>query len=113
LLFNYKMVRLTSTHLLCLCLTLFSSLSLCAPYTAALSKRDSALYTLWNSIPGSQKAGGDSATFFNIDTATSNTWGITYMYGCSGIIISDISKNAIVLGHLQQVSRSYKYNPVY
>jgi hypothetical protein len=34
-------------------------------------------------------AKGDSAYMFNVDPNKSNAWGITYLYGCTAIMISD------------------------
>lgn len=32
---------------------------------------------------------GDSALFFRIDPSVDNAWGITYLYGCTALMISD------------------------
>lgn len=53
------------------------------------SKRNSALYDLWKSIPATKKAQGISALEFTIDHSKSDAWGISYLYGCTGIVITD------------------------
>ncbi|KFZ25035.1 hypothetical protein V502_00489 [Pseudogymnoascus sp. VKM F-4520 (FW-2644)] len=72
---------------------LLCSLSLSAPLESDeisdLVKRDDPLYTIWNSIPNAQKAMGDSALPFTVDHLVDNVWGITYLYGCTALMISD------------------------
>jgi hypothetical protein len=53
------------------------------------SKRDSALDDLWRSIPATQKAGGDSALYFKIDQEKTDAWGITFLYGCTALMITN------------------------
>jgi hypothetical protein len=54
-----------------------------------LIKRDSILYKLWSSIPGSQKVTGSSAIFHKWDRSANVAYGLTFLYGCTGILISD------------------------
>ncbi|PMD16939.1 hypothetical protein NA56DRAFT_282629 [Hyaloscypha hepaticicola] len=83
---------------------LLCSLSLSAPLESdeisGLVKRDDPLYTIWNSIPGAQKALGDSALPFRIDQSVDNAWGVTYLYGCTALMISD--PNFVIVAHMQQ-----------
>ncbi|KAF2725461.1 hypothetical protein K431DRAFT_342907 [Polychaeton citri CBS 116435] len=99
------MAHSTILKLLSVCLALCFSSSISAPViydgTTALSKRASDLDDLWRSIPSGQKAQGDSAKYFKIDRTVSNAWGITYLYGCAGILISD--PDFVIVAHLQEV----------
>ena len=52
-------------------------------------KRASALYDLWNSVPGRQIARGDSALTFTDFHGADDKWGVTYLYGCTALMISD------------------------
>ncbi|KAH8688690.1 hypothetical protein BGW36DRAFT_412670 [Talaromyces proteolyticus] len=85
---------------------LLCSLSLSAPLESDenlhLVKRDDSLYTIWKSIPGAQKAMGDSALAFGIDQSVDNAWGITYLYGCTALMISD--PKFVIVAHMQQES---------
>lgn len=97
---------------LLLCLTLLFVLSLSAPTSHSvdgqsissslsnltgldhalerpITKRDDSLYDLWSSTPNSQKATGNSAQYHKWDRSEEKAYGITYLYGCLGIIISD------------------------
>jgi hypothetical protein len=47
------------------------------------------LESIWNKIPAGKKAKGDSALPFTVDPNKSEAWGITYLYGCTAIMISD------------------------
>ncbi|PQE24856.1 hypothetical protein CJF31_00008121 [Rutstroemia sp. NJR-2017a BVV2] len=95
----YLINLLLSTWIALLC-----SLSLSAPLesngTLALVKRNNAVFDLWNSIPGSQMAQGDSAKYFAIDQTKDNAWGITFLYGCTALMISDAE--FVIVAHVQQ-----------
>jgi hypothetical protein len=47
------------------------------------------LHDLYASIPGNQILKGDSAHYERIDGSESITWGITYLYGCTAIVVTD------------------------
>jgi hypothetical protein len=47
------------------------------------------LETIWKAIPATKMAKGDSALPFTVDPNKSEAWGITYLYGCTAILISD------------------------
>ncbi|OBT40126.1 hypothetical protein VE00_09954 [Pseudogymnoascus sp. WSF 3629] len=87
---------------------LLCSLSLSAPLESGeisdLVKRDDSLYTIWNRIPTTQKAMGDSALFFRIDQSVDNAWGVTYLYGCTALLISD--PRFVIVAHMQQETRT-------
>ncbi|KAF2797158.1 hypothetical protein K505DRAFT_334554 [Melanomma pulvis-pyrius CBS 109.77] len=90
-----------------ICFALFFSLSLSAPSgalegTTGFSKRASALDDLWRSIPNTQKAGGDSALYFKIDQSKTDAWGITFLYGCTALMISD--PEHVVVAHMQEIN---------
>lgn len=55
----------------------------------SLTKRDSILYDIWSDIPDSQKVTGSSAIYHKWDRSANVAYGITYLYGCTGILISD------------------------
>ncbi|KAF7876438.1 hypothetical protein EAF04_001529 [Stromatinia cepivora] len=90
--------------LLSIWIALLCSLSLSAPLESdgkfALVKRNDAVYDLWSSIPNAQMAQGDSALAFSIDQTKDNVWGITYLYGCTALMISD--PNFVIVAHMQQ-----------
>jgi hypothetical protein len=52
-------------------------------------EEDEDLATIWNRIKAPQKAKGDSAADFAVDPDKSDAWGVTYLYGCTAILISD------------------------
>lgn len=80
--------------------TLLFSLTIAFP--TDLTKRDSALDTLWRGIPKPQLAQGDSVLTFNIDGSTpKNAWGITYLHGCLGLM--GHSQNGVLVSHFQEV----------
>ena len=54
-----------------------------------LAKRTSALADLWDGIPSAQKVTGSNAIYHKIDRTMDTAYGITYLYGCTGILISD------------------------
>ncbi|KFY95281.1 hypothetical protein V498_03436 [Pseudogymnoascus sp. VKM F-4517 (FW-2822)] len=87
---------------------LLCSLSVSAPLESGeisdLVKRDDPLYTIWNSIPATQKAMGDSALFFRIVQSVDNAWGVTYLYGCTALMISD--PKFVIVAHMQQETRT-------
>lgn len=56
---------------------------------ANVAKRGSDLYSLWNSIPATKVAKGDSAKFFEIDQSEDDAWAIAYLHGCTALMISD------------------------
>ncbi|KAH7341197.1 hypothetical protein BKA66DRAFT_577161 [Pyrenochaeta sp. MPI-SDFR-AT-0127] len=101
------MARSLFLQVLCICVTLLFSLSLSAPpkvlsKTIGYSKRASALDDLWRSIPNTKKAGGDSALYFKIDQSTNDAWGITFLYGCTALMISD--PEHVIVAHLQEIN---------
>ncbi|KAH8159432.1 hypothetical protein CIB48_g8816 [Xylaria polymorpha] len=67
---------------------------------SVLVKRNDKVYDIWNSIPNTQKAQGDSALPFSIDQTRDNAWGVTYLYGCTALMISD--PNFVIVAHVQQ-----------
>ncbi|KAI0471185.1 hypothetical protein F4859DRAFT_109617 [Xylaria cf. heliscus] len=85
-------------------IALLCSLSLSAPLEldekSVLVKRNNAVYDLWSTIPNTQKAQGDSALPFSIDQTRDNVWGVTYLYGCTALMISD--PNFVIVAHIQQ-----------
>ncbi|KFY92069.1 hypothetical protein V498_05170 [Pseudogymnoascus sp. VKM F-4517 (FW-2822)] len=94
--------------LLGICVALLCSLSLSAPLESGeisdLVKRDDSLYTIWNRISATQKAKGDSALYFPIDQSEDNAWGVTYLYGCTALLISD--PRFVIVAHMQQETRT-------
>ncbi|KAI0140469.1 hypothetical protein GGR57DRAFT_425924 [Xylariaceae sp. FL1272] len=86
------------------CIALLCSISLSAPLEGIeefpLVKRTNPVYDIWNSIPGAQKATGTSALFFPINPDEDNAWGITYLYGCTALVISD--PEFVIVAHMQQ-----------
>ncbi|CZR59408.1 uncharacterized protein PAC_09300 [Phialocephala subalpina] len=89
---------------------LVSSLSLSAPLESdeslGLVKRVDSTYSIWKSIPNTQLAMGDSALPFTIDQSVDNAWGITFLYGCTALMISD--PEFVVVAHMQQVTGDRK-----
>jgi hypothetical protein len=66
-------------------------------------KGQSILYSLWNLTPASQKATGSSAIFHKWDRSQEGAYGITYLYGCTGILISD--PEFVIVGELSMSCR--------
>lgn len=47
------------------------------------------LETIWKAIPATKMAKGDSASHFPVGPSKSDAWDVTYLHGCTAILISD------------------------
>jgi hypothetical protein len=93
------MARLWFLQLLAVCFALLFSSTVALSLDKVHDKRASALDTLWRATR--EKLGGNQAKEIRYSPAVAKTWALTYLYGCTGIMITD--PRFIVMGHLLHV----------